>query len=162
MAMNGRQGEAALAARLERPHWKNHGERFDHENPAYKKKKDFLLDDDGDYAQGPAERERNHIPHENLRGMRVVPKKTQRRADKRTAEHRQLANLGDGLNVQVGGPAEVAAHVGHYRRGARGYNRAADGEAVQPGREVHGVPRADNYKAHEKEEGNKPKTPSSL
>src|SRR6266404_6044201 len=64
--------------------------------------------------------------------MRVVPKKAQRRADKRTAEHRQLANLGDVLNVQVGGPAEVAADVGQHRQGACGDNRAADGEAVQP------------------------------
>jgi len=55
----------------------------------------------------PPSESRTHIAHENLRGMRVVPKKAQRRADKRTAEHRQLANLGDVLNVQVGGPAKL-------------------------------------------------------
>src|SRR5260370_35256803 len=106
-----------------------------------------MIDEDREQAQGPAERERTHIPYENLRGMRVVPKKAQRRADKGTAEHRQLANLGDVLNVQEGGPAEVAAHVGQYRQGARGDNRAADGEAVQPVREAHGVGRTTNYKA---------------
>src|SRR6266446_7443194 len=73
MVMNGRHAKNALAAQLERTHLQDHGERLDHENAANEKEKDFLLDDDGDHAQGPAQRERAHVAHENLRGMRVVP-----------------------------------------------------------------------------------------
>ncbi len=55
MVMNGRHPEDALTAQLERTHLENHGKRLDNENAANEKEKDFLLDDNRDHAQRPAQ-----------------------------------------------------------------------------------------------------------
>jgi len=57
------------------------------------KKEDFLLDDDGDHAQGSASEREPTSPMKISAGCALY-QESQRRADKRTAEHRQLANLG--------------------------------------------------------------------
>src|SRR6266852_6545360 len=75
MVMNGRHAEDALAAQLEGTYLQNHGKRLDHKDPANKEKQNLLLNDDRNHAQRPAQRERTHISHENLGGMRVVPQK---------------------------------------------------------------------------------------
>src|SRR5216684_7783051 len=155
MVMNGGHPKNALAAQFERAHLQNHRDGFQHKNAANEEQQNLLLDDDRNHAERPAQRERPHISHENLRRMRVVPQKAERRADERAAEHRQLADLRDILYVQVRRPAEVAAHVGQHREGACRDDRTADGETVQTVREVDGVRRTYNYDTNENEKWNK-------
>src|SRR5229473_5093771 len=112
--------EDPLAAQLERAHLQNHRERFHDKDSPYEKEQDLLLDDHGDHAERPSQRERADVAHENLRGMRVVPKKTERGTDERAAENRQFADARDVLNLEIGRPAGIAADVGQHRERARG------------------------------------------
>src|SRR6267143_1084726 len=159
MVMDGRHPENALAAQLERAHLQNHRNGFQHKNAANEEQQNLLLDDDRDHAERPAQRERPHISHENLRGMRVVPEKAERRANERTAEHRQLADLRDVLNVEVGRPAVVATDVWQHGEGACSDDRTADGKTVQPVGEVDGVGRAYDHNANENQKRNKSQRP---
>src|SRR5260370_33388172 len=77
MVMNGRHAEDALAAQFERAHLQNHRNGFQYKNAANEEQQNLLLDNDRDHAERPAKRERAHISHENFRGMRVVPEKTE-------------------------------------------------------------------------------------
>ena len=43
----------------------------------------------------PPSDKRTDVAHEHFRGMRVVPKKTERRADQRAAENRQFADAAE-------------------------------------------------------------------
>src|SRR5216683_4881554 len=124
--------EDPLAAQLERAHLQNHRERFHDKDSPHEKEQDLLLDDHGDHAERPSQRERADVAHENLRGMRVVPKKTERGTDERAAENRQFADARDVLNLEIGRPAGIAADVGQHRERARGDDRASDRQAVQP------------------------------
>src|SRR6266566_6541796 len=159
MMMNGRHAEDALAAQFERAHLQNHRNSFQYKNAADEKQQDLLLDNDRNHAERPAQRERAHVSHENFRGMRVVPQEAEGRADERATEHRQLPDLGDVLNVEVGRPTVIAADVRQHREGACGDDGTADGETVQPVRKVDGVRRADNYDANENEKWNKSQRP---
>src|SRR5882762_2544606 len=111
MMMDGRHSKNALPPQLERSHLQDHGKRFNHKNSADKKEQNLLLDDHGNGAQRPTERERTNIAHEDLRGVGVVPKETKRSTDKRAAKHGEFADARDVLNLKVGSPARVAAHV---------------------------------------------------
>src|SRR6266852_5508823 len=86
----------------------------------------LLLDDHRNDAQRPSKGERTNIAHKKFGGMRVVPQKSQRRSDQRPAQYRQLSNSRDVLNLEIGGPAIVAAHVGQNRQRARRDYRASD------------------------------------
>src|SRR6266446_4066105 len=81
MVMDRRHAKDALAPQLERPHLQNHGERFNHKNPADKKEQNLLLDNYGDGSERSPQRQRAHIAHENFRRVRVVPEETKRSAD---------------------------------------------------------------------------------
>ena len=87
-------------------HLQNHRNRFEHENAADGKQQNLLLDGHGDHSDRAAERQRADVAHEHFGGMRVVPKKCQRRADERAAKNRELAHLRQMLNVEIG--AETA------------------------------------------------------
>ena len=65
--------------------------RFDDEDAADDRQQQLLLDQDRDRAERAAERERSDVAHEDLGGIRVVPKEAQAGADQRAAEDRQLA-----------------------------------------------------------------------
>src|SRR5207247_7902138 len=104
MVMNRRHAKNALAAQLERTHLQNDRERFHDKYSAHEKKQYLLLDDDGDGPERSAQRQRADVSHENLRRMRVVPEETQRRAYQRPTKHRELADSGDVLNIEIRGP----------------------------------------------------------
>src|SRR5204862_4537068 len=159
MMVDGRHAEDALAAQLERAHLQNHRQGFQHKNSPNEEQQNLLLDDDGDHAEGPAQRERAHIAHKDFRGMRVVPQKAERRAYERAAKHRKLAHFRDVLNVEVRRPAEIAADISQHGQGARGDHRTADGEAVQPISQVDGIGRAHDDNADENEKRNKRQWP---
>src|SRR5882762_9143365 len=144
MMMNGRHAEDALAAQFEGAHLQNHGKRFDDEDTADEKEQDFLLDDDRNGAQRSAQRQRSNVPHEDFGGMRVVPEKSERCPDERAAKYSELADARDILNLEISGPAVVAAHVGQNRKRASRDHRAADRQAIKPVRQVHGVGRTHN------------------
>jgi len=86
--------------------------------------------------------------------MRVVPEKSERSANQRTAQDRQLADARDVLNLEVGRPAIVAADIRQHRQSAAAIT-------VQPiarpssHREIHRIRRArdddgnENQKRHE-------------
>ena len=52
---------------------------------------------------------------------------------------------GNVLNFQIGGPAEVAAHVGQHGQRAGRDHRATNGQAIQSIGQVHGIRRADDH-----------------
>src|SRR5229473_8086904 len=159
MVVNGRHAENALTAQLERAYLQNHGNGFQHKYTANEKQQNLLLDDDRNHAQRPAQRERTHVSHEDFRGMRVVPQEAERRPYERAAEHGQLADLRDVLDIEVRRPAVVAADVGQHREGASRDDRASDGETIQPVSQIHGVGRADNHHTNENEKWNKSERP---
>src|SRR5215469_13867822 len=112
MVMNRRHAENALAPQLERTHLQNDRERFQDKYSADEEKQDLLLDDDGDGPKGAPQRQRADVSHENFRRMRVVPEESQRCAYQRPAKNRELADSGDVLNIEIGGPAKIAADIG--------------------------------------------------
>ena len=63
--------------------------------------------------------------------MRVVPKKSHRSADKRSAKYRQLRRMRNVLNVQIVGESRVACQIGQHRQRAGRNNCAANREAVE-------------------------------
>src|SRR5712675_2241855 len=71
--------------------------------------------------------------------MRVVPEKTQCRANQRTAKNGQFSDAGDVLDFEVGGPAKIAADVSEDGESACRDYGAADGQAVQAVGEIYGV-----------------------
>src|ERR1700687_1481933 len=144
MMMNGRHPKDALAAQFERAHLHDHGKCFDHENAADEKKQDLLLDDDRDSAQGAPQRERTDVTHEDFGWMGVVPEETERGSDECAAEHRQFADAWDVLNLQIGGPSVVAAHIGQDRQRPSRDDRAADGQSIEPVSQVHRIGRTHN------------------
>jgi len=144
--------EDALAPQLEGANLQDHRKRFDDEDAANEKQEYLLLDDDGDGAKGPAERERAHIAHEYFRGVRVVPKEAERRADQRPAKNGKFSDPRDVLNLEIGGPARVAADVGQHGKRARGDNRATDCQAVKAIGQIHRIGGTNDDHANKGEE----------
>src|SRR5215472_9203266 len=91
--------------------------------------------------------------------MRVVPQEPERSPDERAAKNSKLANFGDVLDVEIRGPAKIAADVGKYCKRARSDNGAADSEAVETVGEVDGVRRTDNHQANKDEKRNECQPP---
>src|SRR5687767_4755198 len=73
VVVDGRHLEDAIARELERGDLDDHRERLDDEHAAHNRQQQFLLDEDGDRAQGAAERQRADVAHEDVGGVRVVP-----------------------------------------------------------------------------------------
>src|SRR6185369_9294672 len=96
-----RHQEQTLARELERDDLRNDAEALEKEDAAEDDREKLVLGEDGARAEAAAERERSHIPHEDLRGVRVVPKETDARADHGPAEHGELAGARDKRNVEV-------------------------------------------------------------
>src|SRR5258708_39585624 len=105
MMVNRRHAEDTLAAQLERTDLQNHGQRFDGEYSADKEEQNILLDDRRDHAERSAQGKRADIAHENFGGMRVVPEKSQRSSDQRSAQDSKFTDARDVLNLEIRGPA---------------------------------------------------------
>src|SRR5216684_5866053 len=159
MVVNGRHAENALAAQFERTYLQNHGKRFNDEDTADEKEQDFLLDDDSDGAQCSSERQRANIAHEDFRGMRVVPEKPERSPHERPAEYGKFADARNVLNLEISGPAVVAAHVGQNRKRPRRDDSATDRQAIKPIRQVHRVGGTDNDDGRSHQEGHERQRP---
>src|SRR5689334_24376815 len=71
--------------------------------------------------------------------MCVVPEKSKRSTDERAAKNRQFANARNVLNLEIRGPAVVAAYIGQYRERSSRNDRAANRQAVQSIRQIYGV-----------------------
>src|SRR6266478_2175921 len=91
--------------------------------------------------------------------MRVVPEKPWRSPDERAAEYRELADSRNVLNLEIGGPAVVAAHVRQNRERARRDDRTADCQPIQPIRQVHRVGGTDNDDGRSHQEGHERQRP---
>src|SRR6266478_4376713 len=91
--------------------------------------------------------------------MRVVPEKPWRSPDERAAEYRELADSRNVLNLEIGGPAVVAAHVRQNRERARRDDRTADCQPNQPIRQVHRVGGTDNDDGRSHQEGHERQRP---
>src|SRR5262249_22307164 len=124
MVMNRGHAEDALPSQLERKHLQDDGERFHDKDAHNEEQQNFLLDDDGDGSERSAKRKRADISHKNFRRMRVVPQESERSADERAAKNGKLANLRDVLDVEISGPAKVAADVGEYGKRSGSDDRA--------------------------------------
>src|SRR6266550_6814343 len=70
MVMDGRHLEDALAGELEGGDLDDHRQRFDDEDAADDRQEQLLLDQDRDRAECAAERQRSHIAHEDVGGIR--------------------------------------------------------------------------------------------
>src|ERR1700736_4400465 len=151
MMVDRRHAKNALAAQFERPYLQNNRERFHHKNSSNKKQQNFLLDDHRDQPKSAAQRKRTYVTHENFRGMRVVPKEPKRSANQRATKNSEFANAWNVLNLKISRPTKIAAHVSEHRERARSDDRAADRQAVEAVREIHGVRRPGNYQRYEKQ-----------
>src|SRR5260221_11989004 len=159
MMMNRRHAKNALATEFERANLQNHRERFHDKYSADKKEQNLLLDDDRNDAKRSAKRKRADVTHENFGGMRVVPQKTERSANQRAAKNRQFADPRDVLNVEVGGPASVAADVGQHGQRASGYHRTADGQALAAVGKIHRIRGAGDDHGDEQQKRHKRERP---
>src|SRR5579872_1288127 len=140
--MQRRHLENSLLAQLIRSDLQNYRERFDYEHSSDKWQQQFLLDDYCNRSDCAAERERSYISHENFRGMRVIPQKSNCRADHGSAENRQLANLRHFWNFQISRESSMAAHIGQDSQRPRRDHGATDGKSVQAIGEIDGVARS--------------------
>ena len=129
--MQRRHLEDPLAGQLERPDLEDHGEGLEDEHTAHNRQQQFLLDENRNGSERAAERERPDIAHEDLRGIGVVPKEPEARADERSAENRQLGGLGKVHEQQVLGEDAMACDVGKRRERRSRDRKSADGQAVE-------------------------------
>src|SRR5216684_4103694 len=159
VVVNGRHLEDAFLAQFVRAHLQDHRKRFNHEDSADKRKQQFLLNDDHDGPDGPAQSQRAHVTHEYLGGMRVVPEKPDARTHHGPAEDRELRHLGHFLQLQVFREIGVSADVGQHRQRSGGDDRASDGQSVEPVGEIHGVARSDDHQHHKQDKGGKSQPP---
>src|SRR5258706_4316416 len=90
VVMDRRHLEHALARELEGSDLDDHGERFGDEDAADDWQQQLLLDQNRDGAEGATERQRSHIAHEDVGGVRGVPEGTQTWPDEWPAAKCQL------------------------------------------------------------------------
>src|SRR5262245_33171379 len=81
------------------------GQRFGDEHEADEREDELCLQQNGHGAERAAQRERAGVAHEDLRGVRIVPEKSNQSAHHRQAEDRELSGA-----LQVEHP-EIAAQV---------------------------------------------------
>ena len=125
---------------LKRADLEDDRQRLDHEEAADEDQQELLLDDHGEACRwrAPSASEPTS-PMKTSAGWALNQRKPRRGADERAAEDRQLAGPRDVRDEQVVRHEGVTGDVGEDRVGRRGDERAADGEAVEPVGEVHGV-----------------------
>ena len=88
--------------------------------------------------------------------MRVVPKEAETGAGHGTAEDGQLRRARIARQLQVLGELRVAAGIGQHGERAGGNYHEADGQAVQPVRQVDRVGAEDHHQCHENAKGRRP------
>src|SRR5271165_4177577 len=125
--MDGRHFENSFLAQLVGADLQDHRQRFDYEDSSDEGKEEFLLDHDGDGADGAAEGERAYIAHEDFGGMRVIPKKSDGGADHGSAENGKFADLRHALQFQVSCECGVTTEVSEDGKRSGGDHGAADG-----------------------------------
>ncbi len=152
VVMQRRHAEDALpAGRLEVADLQHDRGGFEQEHAADQHQQQLLLDQDRDDAERGAQRQRSDVAHEDLGGIGVVPKESERGAHQRSAEHRQLGGLRKADQQQVLGKDAVAGDVGQRGVG-RGRDREdADREAVEAVGQVHGIRFGDQHEHRERE-----------
>ena len=150
---------AILKMRLRRslyePTWRMTGQRLDDEYPANEGQQQLLLDDDRDRADGAAERERADIAHKNLRRMRVIPEKSDGRANHGTAEDGHLRDLWHLRELEVIGENGVPADIRQYGKGAGGDNGTADRQAIEAVCKVDGIAGTNDNESDKRDERQK-------
>src|SRR5215210_3438210 len=141
---------------LEEADLERYRQRLDDVDAADEDENQLLLRQHADGADGAADGEAPHVAHEDLGRRRVVPEEAEARPDHRPAEDRQLADLLLVFEPEVRGPARVAAHVGEGRQRRHRDDRHADGESVQPVRQVHRVREAEQHDGDERQVEHRP------
>src|SRR5579863_7306316 len=101
MMVQRRHAEDAAAGELETGDLDDDRDGFEDEEAADNDQDQFVLGDEADRAQGPADRQRSGVTHEHHRGWRVEPQKSEAGADQGGAENRQLAGAGYMMNLQI-------------------------------------------------------------
>src|SRR5579863_4148660 len=91
--------------------------------------------------------------------MRVVPEEAKRGAYKGTAENGEFANARNVLNFEISSPSRVAADISQHRERTSSDNRAADRQAVEAIRQIHGVRRTYDDHANKREKWKKRQGP---
>ncbi len=103
---------------------------FDDKNAADKGQKKFLFGQNRHRSERTADCQRTDIAHKNLRGRRVIPQKTERRADHRAAKNRQFGGFRFMRNQKYFRPTPVARNVGQSRQSRHRNKRNADRQTV--------------------------------
>src|ERR1700683_3521058 len=114
MVMQRRHAKNALAGELERSHLQNYRKRLQYKNSANRKQQNFLLNDHRNNSDRAANCQRTDIAHKKLRRMRVIPKESKRRAQQRAAKNRELAGIGNVLDIEIFREARIARDVGKH------------------------------------------------
>jgi len=151
--------EDAFLAQLVGTDLQDHRQRLNYEYSADEREQEFLLDDHGYGTDCATERQGSHIAHENVRGMRVIPEKSDGGADHGAAENRQLGDLRHTLQFEIGRERRVAADVRQYCQGSGRDYGASDCQAVESIGQIHCVAGAYNHQSHESHEEHKSQRP---
>ena len=159
--MNGSHAEYAPSGELERSHLQDDRDGFQYEHAGHDEKHDFVAGDNSHRAQRSAKRQRTHIPHEHLGGIRVEPEKAQAGAGNGPAKYRQLPTAGNVRNVQVLGKIRVSRQVGDNTQGRTHHHRGQYCQAVQPVSQVDGVAGSDDDEVSERDK-QPPHTPGKV
>src|SRR5438270_5840128 len=157
-----RHFENAFLARLVRAHLQDHRKRLNHEDTADEWQQQLLLDDDGDRADGSAQRQRADIAHKYLRWMRVIPEKSDAGTNHGTTKDGELSHLRYVGQVKISGEDCMSTHISEHGECAGGDDGAADGEAVKAVSEIHRVARADDHQRDETDKWDEREEPGVL
>src|ERR1044071_9254399 len=137
--------EHALTCELEGSNLDDDGQRFDDEHAADDGEQQLLLDQDSDGAERSAERERSNVSHEDVGGVRVVPKEPETGADQRSAEDGQLTGRLEPHEQQILREHRVPCDIGKGSECRSGDRERADGEPIETVGKVHRVAGADEH-----------------
>ena len=135
----GHPEDPPAVGKLEPADLEDDGEGLQDEDPPDDGQEDLLLRQDGEGAQGTAQGEGAHVPHEDLGGIGVVPEEADAGADDRPAEDGKLSGSRHVGDLEVGGDLDVPGEVGEQEIGHETGDRRTDGEAVQAVGEIDGV-----------------------
>src|SRR5207244_1261182 len=109
----------------------DHRHHLGHEDQADKGQHEFGLEQDGHDAERAPESERAGVTHEDLRRMRVVPEKSDQRADQRKAENGELTRIWQEEQPDIPAPVIAADRIRKYAERAEGDRREPGAEAIE-------------------------------
>ncbi|OPZ62050.1 MAG: hypothetical protein BWY86_00580 [Candidatus Aminicenantes bacterium ADurb.Bin508] len=129
------------------------GEDLQEEDPANQREQHLLLREEGHHRQGPSDAEGTGVPHEDLRGIGVIPEEAHDPPDESRPEDGDLsASPDEGEDVVTRGDG-VPDDVGEEGVDTDGEDGGRSKEPIHAIGDVHGVDDGEHGEDQEEEEG---------